>query len=448
MPRIELQTTMFKLILEHPALFTPEYFSFARRYGFLREFFVKLQLSALCRSKRMPTKFRDAIRDKKLMRLLRLASRLSPWRDKIRNNAFASQGPLFQLRSLPVMTKDELRRTPIESRTDGGISSRFGVLNQTSGSTGEPIVFYTDKRLLVHNLASLFRIAGIEGISCKSVIHLWPSFNPNLFFENCFYAKTLEDLRAQRKAIYALVSDPKSIIYGFPSLIRFLSDMAEEDGVSLRPRLIIVAGETLTPGMRLFLQERFCCKIVNQYGCREISVMAGECESGRFHENSEDVIIEVVSEDGTLLKRGEVGKLVITGLNSLIAPVIRYQLGDRGFFYDDACPCGNTLPSFNFDGRTHDVEPIFLPDGVHISPYKLTGIFNRRFEKIRQYQINHWAPYSFMVYIVPTEKFNRDDESEILSDFKQVAKNCQVLLSCVASIESKGAKAVPYIKSF
>jgi len=439
---------MFKFILEHPSFFTAEYFSQSGHNGFLEEFFVKLQLSALYRSKRMPKAFRDSLRDKKLRRLLRTAERLPFWAGKIKDNTLMPQSSLSRLRSLPVMTKDDLRSVPIEDRTNREISAKFGILNYTSGSTGEPVSFFTDKRLHTHIWAILLRIAGTEKIPRQSVIHLWPSPNPNFSFQNSFYAKTMEELRDRRKKIYTLISRPKSIVLGFPSLLRFLSDIAEEDNVMLHPKLIIVAGEALTPEMRLFLQDRFHCEIVNHYGCREISVMAGECKSGRFHENSEDVIIEVISENGFPLKEGEVGKLVVTGLNSHIAPFIRYQLGDQGFFYGDACPCGNSLPSFNFSGRTHDVTPIFLPDGSHILPYRLTGIFNRRFEKIRQYQIDHYAPFAFLIRIVRVGGYTKKDEQELLDDFKKITCNSHVSLQYVTSLHPRGPKVLPYIKSF
>src|SRR3989344_8644718 len=115
---------MFKFILEHPSFFTAEYFSQSGHNGFLEEFFVKLQLSALYRSKRMPKTFRDSLRDKKLRHLLRIATRLPFWAEKIRDNTLTSQNPLSQLHSLPVMTKDDLRSVPIENRTNKEISAK------------------------------------------------------------------------------------------------------------------------------------------------------------------------------------------------------------------------------------------------------------------------------------------------------------------------------------
>src|SRR3989344_7279623 len=267
---------MFRLILQYPMYFTAANLLQTRAYQFLDEFFTQLQFSALCRSQRAPKEFRDTLRNEKLRRLLKSAACLPFWREKITNNILMSQDTVGQLRTLPILTKDDLRKTPIEDRTSKEISEKFGIRNYTSGSTGEPISFYTDKRLRTNIWAVILRIAGTKKISKRSVIHLWPSSNLNYSFQNHFSVRTMEELHEKRKEIYSLISRPKSIVFGFSSILRFLSDMAKKDNVTLRPDFILVAGEALTPEMHLFLQNQFHCKIVNVYGCNEISVMAGE----------------------------------------------------------------------------------------------------------------------------------------------------------------------------
>lgn len=442
-----MEDRIYKLILERPLLFATE--PFLRRSRFLEEYLVYLHILALRASERKPHVFRDAIRNQKLKRLLTVATRLPFWKERIGSELLGAEKPLSQLHFLPVTSKDDFRNAPLEQRTNQDIAAKYGVLNFTSGSTGEPLQFFIDKRLKIRQWALLSRVGGLQRFSRQSLIHLWPTPNPNPLFSGHFFsAKTTEELWHRRLEIYRLASRPNSILHGSPSLLRLLLEFAEQDKVVLRPHRVITSSEELTPETRLFFQEQFQCKVANYYGSRELSVMAGQCEFGRFHENSEDVIFEVVSEQGLPLNTGEVGRLITTGLNSYVAPFIHYHLGDYGFIYKDPCPCDNPLPSFNFEGRTHDVTPILLPDGSHILPYRLTGIFNRRFEKIRQYQIDHCAPYSFIVDIVPTEKYHPSDEQELLVHFRQATRGSQVAVRRVASIPSSGPKVLPYIKSF
>jgi len=441
-------TGMRELILERPWLFTSERLPWVGRGRSIEEFLVRLHLSALYKNKRASQESLGALQDRKLKHLLRSATRVPFWENRIGAQLLRSNEPLSLIRALPVTTKDDLRRIPIEERTDGRLAAHYGVLSHTSGSTGEPLAFFVDRRLRTRFWALILRVGGLRDVSQKSLVHLWPSPNPNFSFDNHYYAKTMDDLREQKQEIYDLVSGPKSVVFGFPSLVRFVFDLARQDDVTLRPRTVILAGEALTTEARAWFLENSSSRVVNLYGCREISVMAGQCEQGRFHENSEDVLFEVVSEQGAPLKKGESGRLLVTALNNVLAPFIRYDTGDCGAFYSDPCPCGDRSPSFTFDGRTHDVSAIMLPDGSRISPYRLTGIFNRRFDKIRQYQIEHYAPSAFRIFIIPTERYTQEDEAGMLVDMKRIAKTDEVSVNRVDAISLCGLKALPYVKSF
>jgi len=438
---------MFKLILEQPQLFTDEYF--LTNNQLIEEYLVYLHFSGLRSGEKKSQEFQKIVRHNKLKRLLTAAVTLPFWKSRIKNECIDAKDIESMLHFLQVTSKLDLRSVSLEERTNYNIASRYGVITATSGSTGEPLQFFIDRRLRIRQWALMSRVGGLRYFSRRLLVHLWPTQNPNPLFGGHFFSvKTTEELQYQIPDICRLVSQPNSILHGLPSLLRLLSEVAEKSGLALRPQVVITSGEELSPEARTILSEKFHCKVASYYGSRELSVMAGQCDIGRFHENSEDVIFEVVSENGEPLKIGETGRLVVTGLNSYIAPFIRYHLGDYGFFYDDSCPCGNPLPSFNFKGRAHDTVPIILSDGNHIFPYKLTGIFNKRFKKIRQYQIDHYAPNSFLVKVIPTGVFNENDLLELTLELKNITRNGKIVLHCVESIEKNGSKILPYIKSF
>ncbi len=414
----------------------------------LENLLVGMHLTALRNSMNGSWVAREGLRNRKLKRLISSAVTLAFWKKKIPEELFHAENPLALMSLLPVTTKAELRTTNMEERTQSAAATKYGIFTGTSGSTGEPLQFSIDRRLAERLWALLARVAGLDVLSLTSLVHLWPTENPNpLFGPTFFRAATPESLASQKYRIYASLSRPGVIINAFPSLLRILLELMNHDGVVLRPARIITSGEALAPELSSLLREAFQCPVVSYYGSRELSVMAGACEIGRFHENSEDTIFEVVSESGTPLKEGETGRLVVTGLNSFISPFIRYHFGDHGFFYPDACPCGNSLPSFGFEGRMHETIAILLQNGEHISPYRLTGIFNRRFNKILQYQIDHYAPYSFRVLLVPSALYRNLDEEEIVRELVEITHGF-VEVRCVSSIKSQGAKVLPYIKSW
>jgi len=68
-----------------------------------------------------------------------------------------------------------------------------------------------------------------------------------------------------------------------------------------------------------------------------------------MHSLMDNFVIEVINpETGESLLPGEVGELVITPLNNIAMPLIRYQTGDVGSLIPhEPCKCGNTHPKIS-----------------------------------------------------------------------------------------------------
>ena len=95
----------------------------------------------------------------------------------------------------------------------------------------------------------------------------------------------------------------------------------------------------------------------------------------------------------------------------------------------------------------HETVAILLPNGKQIFPHHLTGIFNRRVNKIIQYQIDPYAPYAFRILLIPSALFRHLDEQEIAREFNEITHG-SVDVCRVSSIKSYGSKVLPYIKSW
>lgn len=435
-----------RLLLEKPHLFSVA--SLPGSVRVLEDFLVGAHLSALRNSMNGPWPTLDALRNRKFRRLLASAAGLPFWQAKISPELVRARMPLQFLSRLPITEKQELRAVAIVERTHNSEADRYGTLTGTSGSTGEPLQFYIDRRLTERQWALLARAAGLDTLPLSSLVQLWPTVNPNpLFRKGFFAAATPESFAAQKEQIYGALARPHIILHAFPSLLRMLLEFSTRDNIAIRPARIITSGEALAPELATLVSDAFRCPTLSYYGSRELSIMAYRCREGRFHENSEDVFFEVVSEEGGPVPAGEPGRLVVTGLNSRMAPFIRYFAGDHGFFYPDACPCGNPLRSFGLEGRAHEAVPIFLPRRGHVSPYRLTRIFNKRFQKIVQYQIEYYAQDAFRVYIIPSARYSDADGKEIMHEFAQET-GCAIEIRCVASIASEGAKVLPYRKTW
>ena len=81
-----------------------------------------------------------------------------------------------------------------------------------------------------------------------------------------------------------------------------------------QPTSLVTSAEVLEPEDRKRLEEVFGCPVFNRYGCREVSVIASECEAhDGLHTMAEGLLVEVVRGDRPAAP-GETGALLITDL--------------------------------------------------------------------------------------------------------------------------------------
>ncbi len=154
---------------------------------------------------------------------------------------------------------------------------------------------------------------------------------------------------------------------GYGSSIAALADSALEEGLESYPlKAVIVSGDTLLPGMRQSIEKFFQCKCYDQYGQCEGVAMAMECTYGNMHTIPLVGIIEILREDGSPCRPGEVGEIVATGLLNDAMPLIRYRIGDYGAWSEKKdCPWGNPNPIMtSLEGRVDDY--LLMADGKKV----------------------------------------------------------------------------------
>ncbi|MFA5038961.1 MAG: hypothetical protein WC732_04710 [Candidatus Omnitrophota bacterium] len=92
----------------------------------------------------------------------------------------------------------------------------------------------------------------------------------------------------------------------------------------------IVNGEPLFAGYKRNIEKYFGVRIYNNYGSMEFSGFA--MTAGRPKESmklfDEGLFIEILKDDGETAEQGK-GRIIITDLENLCVPLIRYCLGDR-----------------------------------------------------------------------------------------------------------------------
>lgn len=278
---------------------------------------------------------------------------------------------------LPVLTKALIRQNRSEMvTTEARRRQAMGPL-ATSGSTGEPLAFLQDSDFRDAVTADTQRHLGWAGCQLGE-LHavIWgASFKPtfkyklrlrlidwiwNRFQINAFHM-TDESMEAFARRIRR--QKPR-VLFGYAtSIYRFAGFVRGSPHAGMTFDGVITSAETLLPPMRDLIEDTFGCKVFNRYGALELGGLACECEAHNgLHVSSENNYVEILQE-GRPAPPGEAGDIVVTNLNNLGMPFIRYSVGDvAAWSSQESCPCGRQSPMFSaLEGRL--VETFWTQDG-------------------------------------------------------------------------------------
>ena len=103
-------------------------------------------------------------------------------------------------------------------------------------------------------------------------------------------------------------------------------------------------GEMMDDDLRERARRVLGVPVVDLYSCQEGGYLASQCpDHDHYHVQSENVLLEVLDTNGKPCAPGEVGRVVITALHNFATPLIRYEVGDWAEV-GTPCPCGRGLP--------------------------------------------------------------------------------------------------------
>jgi phenylacetate-CoA ligase len=277
---------------------------------------------------------------------------------------------LDDLKRLPVLEKIE-----IQEHRDQMVAANWPkadlIHNITGGSTGAPLSFYLSRDRKVSRFAATWRhnrwagcdlgdkVAWIWGASRDRPSNSWRTRIRNalvdrqLFLDTGFFTEsTLLEFHHALKRFR-----PRAIVAYAKAAALFARFLRSRNLVPYQPHSIITSAEVLEPDDRTMIEETFGCRVFNRYGCREVSILASECDAhAGLHTMAEGLYIEVVPLARPLSPEADdVGSIVVTDLLNLAMPLIRYRIGDLGAWQEGSCPCGRALPRLGrIAGRVTD----------------------------------------------------------------------------------------------
>lgn len=161
--------------------------------------------------------------------------------------------------------------------------------------------------------------------------------------------KTYGELRT------VLERERPNVFVGMP--VPLLSILRLNPGCSLRRAL--VSADACPQSAMSEIEARLGSKLFPHYGSREIglggAVTCAAHEGVHLREN--DVIAEIVDEEGAVLPWGCWGELVVTSIGLEAMPLIRYRTGDRTRIFAEPCPCGSSILRLDRVTRLRKASP-------------------------------------------------------------------------------------------
>jgi phenylacetate-coenzyme A ligase PaaK-like adenylate-forming protein len=308
----------------------------------------------------------------------------------------------------------------VEEIVARGVDPQRLVTRRTSGSSGEP--FTIRRTWLEDRLLYQFRRRATRGFGVRptdrtaDIILMRPTppstqLPPRILRALDTLHRSLGQYRRARinclvplpEIIRALRDLRPDVLGGFPGVLAQLAaSVTDEDRLAIRPRLVVVGAEVMTPLMRRQITAAFSAPVFDLYGSHEFTLIAWECqETGEFHICDDSVIVEVL-RDGRPAAAGERGEVVGTNLHAFAMPFIRYRLGDLVTRGSETCRCGRPFSTLReIQGRMLDYFP--LPDGRLLHPYEIVLMILQEADAwVGQYQLTQERTDRVILRVVPS----------------------------------------------
>ena len=203
------------------------------------------------------------------------------------------------------------------------------------------------------------------------------------------------------------------LVYGYSNAVYLLARYFQREGIPgpSELRVVFTTAEPLHDFQREAIQAAFGCHVAEEYGCRDGGLAAFECPEGGLHTFAEGSYLEIKDPDAD--GRGEI---VLTCLDSLAFPTIRYRTGDVGQLDRTLCACGRSLPKIKpVEGRLLDF--VVTPHGRILHPTSVMHVL-REIAVVRESRVVQEEVGRVVVHLVPVRPMTRAELDSLQAKFR------------------------------
>lgn len=229
-------------------------------------------------------------------------------------------------------------------------------------------------------------------------------FRENIRWFDCF---RLSPERLRQYHIELQRWQPPCIV-AYATALAALAEEVQRHGWSPKyPTHCFVTGaEKLMPHDRATIEATFSRPIHERYGGRDVGLIGFQVNGGcgrDFEIDWPNLLIEPETESTQ-------SSILITKLHADAMPMLRYRVGDIGYFAEGAKPGHPAFTLQEILGRQTD--RIWLPTGAWIQGSQLPHIMKDY--PVREYQLVQSADLSVLVRVIPRDGFTENSRHAIL----------------------------------
>jgi phenylacetate-CoA ligase len=325
------------------------------------------------------------------------------------------------LRDLPLLTRETVRER-YEDLVDPAWRGR-NIRKQTSGTSGVPLRFEYTNVSEGWRQAMRLRAYGWAGYrQGLPTVHYW---GIGTHLPRGLRALKMRADRSLRREVYvdcgrqddeAMAAmartvertRPHAIVAYAGALASFARWVIEHRARAWDDVPVIGGAEAMSAADRAALERAFGPHVYETYGARETMLIAAECEAhDGMHVAEENIIVEILRDDGRPAAPGETGKVAVTDLHNTGMPLVRYVNGDLATWSPAGrCRCGRSLRRIaRVDGRTSDT----MRDGrgAPVSGMVFYSLLNSLEAEIREFQAVQRRSGAVELRIVPGHAWSR-----------------------------------------
>lgn len=335
----------------------------------------KKRLAFLVRSEKWSKAKLDAYQLKELKRIVSFAYTHIPYyREEFAKHDLTPRSitKLSDLEKFPVLTRETIQQN-YDRLLPEGVNPKKLLYRTTGGSTGNPLVIFSDMNFISRDRANTLyylKVAGYDPYHYKSVRLYGDQIPEKLIKKNVYWYEARDGKQLvlscyhitkenAGKYVAQLNTFSPAYIHARPSAIYTLARQMKDQHLALKVKIgaIFCDGEILYDTQRTLIEGVFGSRVYNVYGHTEGATVGISCPHSRLlHFLPQIGILEVLDKHGAPIAREDGrGEMVVTGFNNDMFPLIRYKTRDMGIITNKHCSCGRSYRMLkNIEGRVQD----------------------------------------------------------------------------------------------